>query len=185
MQNLYLVYSSPYGHARRYAEWIAEELGCPCVDRRQADPAQAAACSALLLGGGLYAGGLSGIDFLRKNRDQLREKPIYLFTCGLADPADPQNAAHIRAGVERALPEEMRGRVALFSFRGGIDSARLSRVHRAMMAALAASLRHRDPASLRQEDRDLLATYGKAVEFCDRASIAPLVAAVRADLGLG
>ena len=45
MQNLYLVYSSPYGHARRYAEWIAEELGCPCVDRRQADPAQAAASS--------------------------------------------------------------------------------------------------------------------------------------------
>ena len=126
MQNLYLVYSSPYGHARRYAEWIAEELGCPCVDRRQADPAQAAASSALLLGGGLYAGGLSGIDFLRKNRDQLRGKPIYLFTCGLADPADPQNAAHIRQGVERALPEEMRGRAALFSFRGGIDYARRS-----------------------------------------------------------
>lgn len=86
MQNLYLVYSSPYGHARRYAEWIAEELGCPCVDRRQADPAQAAASSALLLGGGLYAGGLSGIDFLRKNRDRLREKPIYLFTSAWPTP---------------------------------------------------------------------------------------------------
>ena len=157
MQNLYLVYSSPYGHARRYAEWIAEELGCPCVDRRQADPAQAAACSALLLGGGLYAGGLSGIDFLRKNRDQLREKPVYLFTCGLADPADPQNAAHIREGVERALPEEMRGRVALFSFRGGIDYARLSLVHRAMMAALAASLFHFHELDIGDLKRDLAA----------------------------
>ena len=180
-----VIYDSQYGFTEQYARWIAEELGCPCAARKDVNPQQLQKYDGLIYGGGLYAGGLSGIDFLRKNRDQLREKPIYLFTCGLADPADPQNAAHIRAGVERALPEEMRGRAALFSFRGGIDYARLSLVHRAMMAALAASLRRRDPASLRQEDRDLLATYGKAVEFCDRASIAPLVAAVRADLGLG
>ena len=172
-----IVYGSHYGTTRRYAQQLSERTGIAAVRFREA-PAVAGMRTIVYLGG-LYAGGLSGIDFLRKNRDQLREKPIYLFTCGLADPADPQNAAHIRAGVERALPEEMRGRVALFSFRGGIDYARLSLVHRAMMAALAASLRRRDPASLRQEDRDLLATYGKKVDFVDLRALAPVLAEVQ------
>ena len=185
MKHTLVVYASRYGYTRRYAQWIAEQLGCCAVEARQVRAEQLAACEVLVYGGGLYAGGLNGAKKILADPCALAGKELVLFTCGLADPADPQNAAHIRAGVERALPEEMRGRVALFSFRGGIDYARLSLVHRAMMAALAASLRRRDPASLRQEDRDLLATYGKAVEFCDRASIAPLVAAVRADLGLG
>jgi hypothetical protein len=73
----------------------------------------------------------------------------------------------------------MRERVKVFHLRGAIDYSRLGPVHRSMMAMLFRMTSRKDPASLRGEDREMLATYGKAVDFTDRASIAPVVGYVR------
>lgn len=47
------------------------------------------------------------------------------------------------------------------------------------MAVLRRSLLKKDPASLTEEDRQLLATYGKVVDFKDKESIRPIVDYVR------
>ena len=93
----------------------------------------------------------------------------------MADPADPKNVSHIRAGVAKVLTPEQMGKTALFHLRGGIDYNRLGFVHKSMMAMLKKSLESKKEQDLTDEDRQILATYGKIVDFTDRASVRPLI----------
>ena len=174
-----VVYTSKYGFTRQYAAWIAEALSCDLLDARGLRPAALEPYDALLFGGGLYAGGVGGISLLTKNFQRLKGKRLALFTCGLADPSDPENVSHIRAGLDKILTPPMGEAVEIFHLRGGIDYARLGPVHRAMMAMLRRMLLGKDPDTLRQEDRELLRTYGQKVDFTDKASIAPILEYMR------
>ena len=178
-----VVYGSHYGHTSRYAQWLAESLGCRAVPARSASGADLNGCDTVIFGGGLYAGGVAGARFLAAHAGELAEKRLAVFTCGLADPENPENAASLHAAAEKALPPVLRERAAVFHLRGGIHYARLRPVHRAMMAALCAVLRHRPPEQLRAEDRELLATYGQQVHFLDRASLEPILAWARDSSG--
>ena len=66
-----------------------------------------------------------------------------------------------------------------FHLRGRLDYPHLTVVHRAMMAMLRKMLLKKAPSSLREEDRQLLETYGKDVNFIDRSEIEPIVSFVR------
>ena len=67
------------------------------------------------------------------------------------------------------------GKIALFHLRGGIDYGKLGFVHRSMMAMLKRSLGSKSEQDLTDEDRQILATYGKIVDFTDRASVRPII----------
>lgn len=129
----------------------------------------------LIHGGGLYAGGLSGISVITKNDDILMKKSVVLFSCGLADPKDPKNVEHIETGLAKVLTSEMQAHIKQFHLRGAIDYSGLNPVHKAMMAMLRRSMLAKGYDNLGDEDRLLLDTYGKKVDFLDRSSIAPLV----------
>lgn len=73
----------------------------------------------------------------------------------------------------------MMEKLHIFHFRGTIDYAKLGLVHRAMMAMLRKMLLKKDENTLREEDEQLLQSYGGRTDFTDPASIKPLVAFVR------
>lgn len=175
MSKTAVIYESKYGSTRRYAEWIAESLSCPVYERKQFYPQDFLHYETIIYGGGLYAGGVSGIQFITKNWNKLSEKNVVLFTCGLADPEDPENISHIRSSLSKLLSEEMLSCIRLFHLRGGIDYSRLSILHRSMMAMLRRMLLKKDADTLNEESRELLRTYGKRVDFTDRKSIQPLL----------
>lgn len=179
MNDIIVIFESKYGSTEKYAKWIAEELSCTLMERKNCSPADIACCDTIIYGGGLYAGGVSGIKLLTKNCGLLSEKNVIIFTCGLADPEDPENVSHIRKALSTTLPVELREHVHLFHFRGGIDYSRLSFVHRAMMSMLRKALLKKDAKDLRQEDMYLLDTYGKHMDFTDRKAVLPLVEFMR------
>lgn len=175
MNKTVVIYESKYGYTRRYAKWIAEELSCPVYERKRFRPQDFSRYQVIIYGGGLYAGGISGIRLLARSQAVLSGKKLILFTCGLADTDSPKNIASIRASLNKALPEELAEQVHCFHLRGGIDYSRLSFVHRSMMAMLCKMLRKKGDAALSDEDRQILATYGKQIDFTERESIRPLV----------
>ena len=67
----------------------------------------------------------------------------------------------------------------LFHFRGEIDYSGLSFVHKAMMGMLHQSMLKKDYNTLREEDKLMLDTYGKKVDFTDKDSIEPLVGFIK------
>ena len=178
MENL-VTYASQYGSTERYARWIAAALSCPCKEVRQVRDDDLSRCGVLIHGGGLYAGGLSGIRLVTDHAGALADKPVVVFSCGLADPADPVNAERIETGVSRALGPALAERVRQFHFRGAIDYDRLNPVHRAMMAMLRKSALKKGYENLRAEDKLMVDTYGQRVDFTDEGSVAPLVEYVR------
>ena len=179
MKQTLVVYASRYGYTRHYAQWIARQLGCCAVEAGQVRAQQLAACEVLVYGGGLYAGGLNGAKKVLADPCALAGKELVLFTCGLADPADGPSREHIRAGLAKTLPEPVMGQAHLFFLRGGMDYARLSLVHRAMMAMLRRMLLKKPEAERTGQDKDLLATYGQSVDFVEPETARPLVELVQ------
>lgn len=178
MDKTVVIYESKYGFTKQYAGWLSEALSCPIFERKDFAPQYFGQYDTVLYGGGLYAGGVSGIRLLTQNWKLLSEKNVILFTCGLADPAVPENVSHIRKALSKVLTEEMINSMKLFHLRGGISYARLGFVHKSMMAMLRRMLLKKAPSELGCEDRLLLETYGTEIDFTDRASIRPVVAYV-------
>ena len=174
-----VTYASKYGTTKRYAQWIAEDLACDLRDSREVNAELLKSYDILIHGGGLYAGGLSGIQTIVKNYDAISNKRIILFSCGLADPEDPENVAHIEAGLEKVLTPEMREKIRQFHLRGGIDYSRLGLTHKAMMAMLRRVMLKKGYGNLRSEDQMMLDTYGGTVDFTNRESLVPLLSYVR------
>lgn len=180
MNQTVVVFQSKYGATRKYAEWIAAELNCDLFERKDVKPAMLMPYRTIIYGGGLYAGGVSGIDLLTKSFDQLSDKNLILFTCGLADPLDQTNVDSIIQSVHKVFTSEMREKIKLFHVCGAIDYAKLGPVHKTMMAMLYRMMAKKDDSSLRNEDREMLATYGKAVDFTDKSMALPLIDYVKA-----
>lgn len=170
-----VIYESKYGATRKYAEWIAESLACDLFERKGVKPLQLMQYDTIVYGGGLYAGGVSGIKLLVDNFGSLGDKNIVLFTCGLADPTDPENIDNIRSGLAKVLTAEMQKNIKVFHLRGGIDYAALGFIHKSMMGMLYKMVKRKDPATLKNDEKGIIATYGAAVDFTDRETLRPLL----------
>lgn len=179
MKKSAVVFQSKYGATKKYAEWIAAELSCPLFEKKSIKVADLSAFDTIIYGGGLYAGGVAGVSLLTKNFESLKSKNLVLFTCGLGDPANAQNAENISKNLDRIFTPEMRGKIRAFSFRGAMDYKKLSPLHRAMMAMVHRMTAKKDAASRSDEDNRMLETYGKSVDFTDKSAILPLIEYVR------
>lgn len=176
MHQTVVLYQSHYGFTKRYAQWIAKALSCPVYDSKKIPLQNLTEHDAVIFGGGLYAGGVNGVKFIRKNWKLLSGKRIVLFTCGLADPDNPENISNIRDGLSKSLSEEILSCLRLFHLRGGIDYSQLSFMHKSMMAMLRKMLLKKETnGNLSQEEQMLLDTFGKSLDFSDEKTIQPLV----------
>jgi len=175
-----VIYESKYGTTKKYAEWISNELKATLLERNEVKIGQLESFDTIIYGGSLYAGGTSGISLITKNFDKIKEKNLVVFTCGLANPKKEDNIKGIQFGLNKSFSSEMKDKVILFHLRGGIDYKKLGLVHKLMMAMLKMQLSKKDVETLTSEDKELLATYGKKIDFTDRSTIIPLVKFVRA-----
>lgn len=170
-----VIFQSKYGSTKKYAQWIAEELSCDIFERKDVKAGVLEAYDTIIYGGGLYAGGVSGIDLLVKNFDKIANKNLILFTCGLGDPLEPRNTENIKSGLKKVLSPQMQEKIKVYHLRGAIDYSKLSFVHKSMMAMLHKVVLKKNPATLSDEDKEMLQTYGQTVDFTNKESIAPIL----------
>ena len=62
-----ILYQSKYGATKKYAQWLSEETGFPCVETKQARISDVREYDIILLGGGIYASGIAGLWQHRTN----------------------------------------------------------------------------------------------------------------------
>ena len=178
MSKTLVLYYSKYGTTKKYAEWIASELNgdiCPISNVKENNLAQ---YDAIIIGSGLYAGSIKGMDIITNNYETLRGRKLVLFTCGLADYSKAGNIKEIAGRIEAAIPENIRRDLKTYFLRGGIDYKRLSFVHKIMMAIMNMIIVRKvkkEGDNADEEDREFLDTYGKDADFTDKNSIMGIV----------
>ena len=181
MKKTLVVYKSSYCSTKKYAQWISEELQCEMITKEDAENKNLDDYDTIIYGGGLYAGKINGIDFLTSSFEKIKDKNLILFTCVLGDPNESKNHENIMKGVDKVFNSEMKSRIKVFCLGGGIDYSKLSFVHNAMMWMMYRIIlkKSRKSQQAADENKYFIDTYGKAVDFTDRASIEPLINYVR------
>lgn len=168
-----IVYGSQYGSTRRYAEKLSEQTGIPAVGYK--DVPNLSDMKIIIYLGGLYAGGVLGLAKTLRNFSLQNGQKLILVTVGLADPNEPENQHNIRTSLQKQLPAGLLYQAKIFHLRGGIDYQQLSFGHRTMMKLLYQSLRRTPLEKQTAENRALIETYGKKVDFTDFGALEPIV----------
>ncbi|MEW9054060.1 MAG: flavodoxin domain-containing protein [Neobacillus sp.] len=180
--NTAVIYKTKYGFTETYAQWIAEDLGADLLVADKVKTANLQNYSTLIYGGGLYAGGVSGIATLTKNFESIKDKTLYLFTVGAADVTDQKNIDSIRNSLSRVLTPPMMQAIKIYHFRGGMKYSKMSLIHRAMMSMMIKVVRKKPESELSAEDKMMLKTYGQDVDFTDRRMITSLIDDIKANM---
>ncbi|MDD3193230.1 MAG: flavodoxin domain-containing protein [Oscillospiraceae bacterium] len=165
MKDVLVVYKSRYGATERYAQWIAEALGCEALPVEKVKTATLLECRMLIFGGGLYMGRINGIAALTRRFQELKDKTLFVFTAGMTEPEDDGYYAFL---YTRNFTEKMRKRIHFFAFPGAVEAQKLGRFHRWVMRMAMQDRAKKDPANAQE--------YLKMqMDFVDPQYIKPLV----------
>lgn len=173
--NAIILYGSCYGTSQTYAEALSQQTGIPARSFRAATDLDR--YDTFVYIGSLYAGKVLGLARTLKRVKTL--ETLLVVTVGLADPALPDNLAHIRAGLDKQVPKALLGKMEHLHLRGAIDYGTLSRKHSLMMSFLVSSLKRQPAEQQTPETKALIDTFGQAVDFTDLAALAPIAARLR------
>ncbi len=174
MDRVIVLYSSKYGATRKYARWLAEELECRVVETKKASLEQVREHDTIILGGGVYASGIAGIRFLKRNYPHLREKKIIVFAVG----ASPHEENAISALRERNLKGPLSG-LPLCYCRGALDEGAMTWLDRTLCKMLKKMAAKKDPAIYEPWERALVEA-GPSNDWTEREQIQPILDHLRA-----
>ena len=132
--NAIVVYRSKYGSTKKYAEWIAEELGIECRDAKGMKASELLPYDTIILGGGLYAEVIAGATLITKNFDMFRDKKLIIYTTGLT-PIDCRDY-YDKLVIEKNFKNGEQEKIKIFNFLGKMIIEELSLPHRAALKTL-------------------------------------------------
>jgi len=174
MKKVAVVYKSKYGSTEKYAKWIAEDTGADIFKANEIAVGKLQEYDAIVYCGGLYAGGILGFSFIKKNYFKICDKKLIVVAVGATLKKD-EAIEEIKA---RNLTEEMKDKVQVFLLRGGLNYKKMNLIDRLLMFMLVKSVKLRKTEELDDDTKGLIATYGKVVDFTNKNTIAPIIDAI-------
>ena len=162
-----VVYKSKTGFTEKYAHWIAEALHCDIVCLEKFNIAKLAHYDVIILGGGIHAGRISGINFIKDNATSFTEKKIIVFATGATAPI-PEEIERFR---KDNIPQGMN--IAFFYFQSGMNYARMNGTDRLMMTTLKTVLKlKKNKSAIEQGTMDAIRS---SYDYSNSNQIEPLV----------
>ena len=165
-----ILYRSKYGATARYAEWLAEETGFDILRTNEASAEKLGSYDTIVLGGGIYASGIAGIGFLRKNRKQLQGKRLAVFCVG----ASPYEEKAFQELYARNFKDGLKG-IPCFYCRGAWNEAAMSMPDRTLCHFLLKSVEKKEPETLEPWERELVSSARQPCDWTDRRYLEPLI----------
>ena len=169
-----VVYKSKYGATKKYAEWLAEATGFEAVSVKEADINEVAKHDVIILGGGVYAGGIAIVPFLRKNYNRLKGKKIIVYTCG----ASPYDEKFFNQLVDMNMKGDFKD-IPVYYCRGGFDLKNMSFMDKTLYKMLRKSLSKKDPKDYEVWEEALMSVgEDESGDWTDKADLEPVLASI-------
>lgn len=174
MHTTVVLYQSRYGAAKRYAAWLSGELGCDSIRVSDAVIEQIQKYDTVILGGGVYASAISGLEFLTKHADALRGKRLCVFAVG-ASPYGEETLARLRQkNMAGALSD-----VPLFYLRGAWNGSCLTLRDKMLCKLMEKIISKKADADCDSWERTLLQPDAPDADWTDRMYLSPMLAFLR------
>lgn len=165
-----ILYQSKYGATYKYVRWLQEMTGFDCVETPKAALEQVLQYETVVLCGGIYASGIAGLSFLKKNIGSLMDKKTAILCVG-ASPYDEDALAAIR---QHNLTGDLQ-EIPLFYGRGAWDESRMKFLDRTLCKMLQKSVAKMDPDTYEPWMKALMCAVGKTCDWTDRKYLEPLL----------
>ena len=175
MAKVLVMYFSKYGSTKKYAEWIASELNGDVYNIKNIKQNILENYETIILGSGLYAGKIEGINIIINNYETIKDKKLIIFTCGLADYNKTENINNISKRLEKIIPVNIRENIKIYYLRGGMNYKKLNLRHKIMIGFLKKMIQKKGVEKLNEENKEFLETYGKTIDFTNKNSIKEIV----------
>ncbi|MDR0909422.1 MAG: flavodoxin domain-containing protein [Spirochaetaceae bacterium] len=174
MMNGIIIFKSKYGATKKYAEWLSEDLHFDCVEIKNINTQQLMQYDTIILGGGIYASGIAGLSFLKKNIDKLSGKKIIVYCVG-ASPYEEEAFSEI---YKYNFKDKLEG-IKCFYYRGAWKENEMSFPDRTLCKMLQNVVAKKDPATLAVWEKALMSAVGQNCDWTDREYIKPVVEYVK------
>ena len=172
--NSIIVYGSNYGTTKQYANELSRRTNMKVISFKKVNQ-QINDYDNIIYLGALYAGGVLGMSKTLKKLNNISNKKIIIVTVGLSDPTDEVNKNNIRNNIKNQIPKEVLEKAKIFHLRGGIDYSKLNFAHKTMMKLLYNAVKNLPKEKLTAEDRAMIETYNKNVNFIDFSSLDEII----------
>lgn len=172
-----IIYGSHYGTTKQYAEELSRRTNIEAIPFKNVREINN--YDKIIYLGGLYAGGVLGMSKTLKKLNMTSSKTIILVTIGLADPTDEKNIDNIRNNIKIQIPKEIFEKAKIFHLRGGIDYSKLNFAHKTMMKLLFNAVKNVPKEKQTAENRAMIETYNKKVDFIDFSSLDRIINEIR------
>lgn len=126
-----IIYQSKYGATKKYVEWLQSMTDFQCAEVLKVTVNEVEQYDIVVLCGGIYASGIAGLSFLKKNISRIKDKKIAVLCVG-ASPFDESAFAQIK---EHNLTGELR-EIPLFYGRGAWDESKMNFMDRTLWTEL-------------------------------------------------
>ena len=173
MMKTVVVYKSISGFTKKYAEWIAQELKVDLLEREKIDVKILLKYDNIIYGGPLHAGGISGVNIIKKILNKFKDKNIIIFTTG----ASPPKEGILSEVVDGGFSVEEQKQVKFYYFHGGFDFNKLNLKNKILMSLFKWMIQLKREKTL--DEKGMLAAYSKPIDFTKKEKIEELVKYVK------
>ena len=173
-----VLYTTKHGVTQRFAEQIAQPLDALVKEAAYAKISDAKTYDTIVLGCCVYAFKIKGLDFFANHIEELKDKRLVLYTCGVNDPQLPQVRKSLDDQIRKALGDAA-DRVSVFHLRGRIRWQNLGLIERLALKILIATFRKKPEEQRTLVENQLIETEGGVIDFTDEVDLAPIVYAAR------
>ena len=155
-----VVFKSGTGFTAKYAEWIAEELGCEAIELKKAKKIDFEKYDEVIYGGWIMANMISGYGKIR----DLNLKKVIVFAVGMSVPSEEV--------VEKIVEQNKLQREGFFYFEGGYNPEKVGFFKKKMMNMIKKSVEKKEEKTA--EDIHMLETF-KGLDNTKKEYIKPLI----------
>lgn len=172
MSKTAVIYKSKYGSTKQYAQWISEETGADIFDVDEVKKKNFDQYDTIVFGGCINAGGIKGIEFLKKNIKSFAGKKVIAFAVGL-NVDDEKNMQDCREiNFVKKLAD-----IPCYFLPGAYDPSRVSGFDKKLMGVvkkMVSGSAATDPAA-----RNLVNAIENGANLMDKERLAPLIEAIK------
>ena len=196
-QRTIVLYTSKYGAAETYAQWIAEALGCRAVPLDKFSKKELQGYDTVIYGGGVQAGGIRGLEQFTKwikgdlklrqmaKRGTISEaeaaeigafdRQYYIFAVGISLDSEG-NRLQLR---DINFDKDWLRDLPCFFLPGAFDPAKLAGVDKAIIKVATKMFLDKPEAQAAAEDAQVLRYFETGCDLIDRTRTTALIESVK------